>query len=97
MVVVRSTTVDDINKAETLSNAITIDAVNETTLVNSILLIRVLVNSHSGATGVILRRVDDQNGVEAWGQLCVKYKNTSGKSALGTPETVLSFNEAAHR
>ena len=65
MAVVRSTTVDDINTTETLASPITIDGVNETTLMNSILLIRVLVNS----AGVILRRIDGQNGLEAWRQL----------------------------
>ena len=43
------------------------------------------------AAWLMLRRTDGHNCLEAWRQLCLRFKSTSGQSALGTFETIRLF------
>ena len=88
----------DITAAETVTNPVTIASVHETSTANSRLLFQVQVNSCSGAASMIVRRLENQNGFEAWTQLRTRYRSTSGQSAqLGLFGLLVDdYERAAH-
>ena len=74
-----------------MTHAIKMVGVTETSLANSRLLLQVLMSSYSAAAGMNLRRIQNQNGLEAWRQLGIRSRSTSGQSAAATLETFVSL------
>jgi len=85
---------EQMRAAEAMRTTIVMAELSQVAKHNARLLFATLVFTCRGVAAFILRRVQDNNGFEAWRMLCGRFEQTTTVTAAGTLRAILRFSFA---